>query len=187
MDTVPNRDCGECIACCQFLTIDTDEFRSESGVLCSNCLPGKGCKIYDSRPQVCRNFHCGWRLFDHFDENWRPDKSGILIMTTNKDIPGGYQAAGFELYMTDSRLALSKPALIEFLVASIEEKIPVTLCLMGPRGHHPSYSFLNPELEDTVLKRDEAGFLKIFTAILKNLENSEFRRVIYKYEGKVRA
>ena len=35
------------------------------------------CSIYDDRPACCRDYVCLWRE-GHFDEDDRPDKSGII-------------------------------------------------------------------------------------------------------------
>jgi hypothetical protein len=59
-------------------TIDDPELTKPSGVVCPNCS-GTGCKIYASRPQTCRDFVCEWRRLTLLDEDWRPDRSGVLI------------------------------------------------------------------------------------------------------------
>ena len=33
----------------------------------------------DTRYEVCRTYHCGWRALGQLGEEWRPDKSGVLI------------------------------------------------------------------------------------------------------------
>jgi hypothetical protein len=52
------------------------------GKWCSHCDIGVGCKIYDSRPDECRSFLCGWLANAAFGPEWKPDKSRLVITTT---------------------------------------------------------------------------------------------------------
>lgn len=77
--TVPGRECGTCTSCCRDLAITQDGMNKMPGVTCEHCIASGGCAIYESRPNVCRDFHCAWRSLPYMDESWRPDRSGILI------------------------------------------------------------------------------------------------------------
>src|SRR5436305_14221849 len=43
------RSCGDCTLCCKLLSIT--ELEKPIGKWCPHCEIGKGCKIYDCRPQ----------------------------------------------------------------------------------------------------------------------------------------
>jgi hypothetical protein len=58
MTSIPGKSCGTCNLCCQVLVIE--ELDKPPGPLCKHCKPGKGCKIYLKRPEVCRDFECEW-------------------------------------------------------------------------------------------------------------------------------
>jgi hypothetical protein len=77
-----DRECGECNACCNFLLIDDPPVRKLPNVLCEHW--NGCCKIYDARPNTCREFLCGWRLSSNFAENWRPDQSNILVRVLSR-------------------------------------------------------------------------------------------------------
>jgi hypothetical protein len=77
---VPGRECGACHACCTVFDIDDAPVHKPAGITCSN-YNGHGCAIYTKRPGVCRAFHCQWRYETMLDENWRPDRSGVVITT----------------------------------------------------------------------------------------------------------
>jgi hypothetical protein len=65
--------------CCKVLGIL--ELAKPPGKWCSHCDIGKGCKIYDTRPQECRTFHCLWLADSRMPEHWKPDRSKIVITT----------------------------------------------------------------------------------------------------------
>lgn len=49
------------------------------GVPCHFRAAGR-CGIYEHRPDVCRQFSCGWQMDgSRFPSHWRPDKVGFLI------------------------------------------------------------------------------------------------------------
>jgi hypothetical protein len=77
--TVPGRQCGSCTLCCKVLKIpETD---SAKGQWCLHCAVGQGCEIYEQRPQRCRDFMCGWLVWDKVPEHWHPAKSRIVVVS----------------------------------------------------------------------------------------------------------
>lgn len=74
------RECGECTVCCTQWKIP--ELNKPAETLCQNLKQPPGCQnclIYDSRPDVCRNFRCGW-MQGFMGEEGRPDKSGVVML-----------------------------------------------------------------------------------------------------------
>ena len=55
---IDNNHCGNCTACCRVYNIP--KFNKPAGKWCEHCAIGQGCKIYDDRPDVCRDFECLW-------------------------------------------------------------------------------------------------------------------------------
>ena len=77
--TVNGRRCGSCTLCCKLLKIpETD---SDKGSWCRHCETGKGCGIYDERPQRCRDFMCGYLIWDAVPDHWLPAKSRIVVVS----------------------------------------------------------------------------------------------------------
>jgi len=71
------RNCGACTACCTSLTIHA--LNKPAGVPCEH-LTAQGCGIYDQRPDECRVFDCGWKLYSSLlTPKLRPDRAGFLI------------------------------------------------------------------------------------------------------------
>lgn len=80
--------CDGCTVCCDVLRIDA--IGKKSHTRCQYCNSG-GCTIYDSRPDVCKNFTCAY-LTGSWGLKLRPDKCGVMIY--NGAIKG-YQALMF--------------------------------------------------------------------------------------------
>lgn len=69
--------CGDCKLCCKVFVIT--ELHKLAGEWCRNC-PTKGCDIYDSRPEVCKQYRCMWLARPKlFSEEFRPDKIGVVF------------------------------------------------------------------------------------------------------------
>jgi hypothetical protein len=71
------RDCGTCTLCCLFPEIA--EYNSPINEYCKNCVPNKGCLIYNNRPHECSSFSCLWQQQPQVPESLRPDKCGIMF------------------------------------------------------------------------------------------------------------
>jgi Fe-S-cluster containining protein len=56
-----------------------DVLRKPAAVWCKHCDLGKGCSIYDDRPQVCRDFYCAYRHFADLGEEWRPSNCRMVV------------------------------------------------------------------------------------------------------------
>ena len=84
--------CGDCTVCCMALNVE--EIGKKAGILCEHCTP-KGCGIYETRFEVCRGFLCGWRMVPQLGDDWRPDRSGVLILGMPADkLPEEHRAVG---------------------------------------------------------------------------------------------
>jgi hypothetical protein len=65
--------------CCKLTEIDS--LKKPSGKWCSHAIHGRGCGIYLSRPNDCREFYCDWMLSDALSDVWKPSKCKFLILT----------------------------------------------------------------------------------------------------------
>ena len=75
------RECGTCTLCCKVMGIvELDKPRSR---WCDHAMPGRGCAIYDQRPHSCRVFSCLWLLDEGLGEEWKPEKSKLVIVPDN--------------------------------------------------------------------------------------------------------
>jgi hypothetical protein len=75
---IPARACGDCVACCEVLNIDEPDMVKPAEQMCPHCT-GKGCGVYDRRPQVCREWDCVWRRIGSMPPETRPDRLDVLF------------------------------------------------------------------------------------------------------------
>jgi hypothetical protein len=80
--------CGECTACCKVYSIP--EFKKPAGPWCSHCAIGVGCKIYEERPERCREYQCLWLESqgradprERLDPALRPDRCKVVFAATS--------------------------------------------------------------------------------------------------------
>ena len=71
------RACGPCTLCCK--VYDVPEAASPMGRWCGHCEPGRGCRIWETRPAQCRAFDCNWIKMNWLGEEWRPDRSKFVF------------------------------------------------------------------------------------------------------------
>jgi hypothetical protein len=85
-------NCGTCTACCRIFEIP--ELQKPAGKWCDHCEVGRGCSIYDTRPEVCQTFECLWLLSqkredprERFAPELRPDRCKVVLSpSTNEAI-----------------------------------------------------------------------------------------------------
>ncbi|PIR56888.1 MAG: hypothetical protein CO042_03390 [Parcubacteria group bacterium CG_4_9_14_0_2_um_filter_41_8] len=76
------RSCGNCTACCK--THAVFEIDKMPGQWCKYCEKGKGCRKYNDRPGVCKEFRCEW--IKGYGE--RPDRTKVVIDFHNQGAMG---------------------------------------------------------------------------------------------------
>ncbi len=81
-------ECGTCTLCCKVMGVPA--LNKLPGEWCVHCDPKVGCKIYDDRPESCRDFECLWLQAQSRKDNMlnepalRPDKcKGVIVTTTD--------------------------------------------------------------------------------------------------------
>jgi hypothetical protein len=57
------------------------ELAKPEGTWCAHCTPGRGCGIYERRPETCDAFSCQWLLNPYLPEALRPDRSKVIFDT----------------------------------------------------------------------------------------------------------
>ena len=176
MELVANRECGKCTVCCKVLTIDDPQLQKLPGVMCPNCKNGSGCQVYDTRPDPCRGFFCGWRHLGELDDKWRPDKSGVMLRFQSP--PPGYQGPGFQFLVFGYKDAVT-PQFVNYLMHLVARRIPVFLAMRGPDGFSDVGAFMNDHLGPA--GRDRNAFVKIVRGALEAMSKNQFERAVLKH------
>jgi hypothetical protein len=73
----PGRECGSCTLCCKVYEVPSLE--KPAGKWCRHCAPGKGCGIWETRPDHCRSFYCQWMTDGGFGPEWKPDRARFVM------------------------------------------------------------------------------------------------------------
>jgi hypothetical protein len=152
--------CGECVLCCEWLNVETEEFSKKAGVLCQHCTGG-GCGIHATRPTVCRAFFCGWRLISGLGPEWRPDKSRVIIMVVEKDVPPQYVGAvnGLNFVILGGTEAIMRPGFAEYLALLVTRLVAVYLSADSPK------TLINEYLAPLAARGDIDGVRKMLLHI----------------------
>lgn len=79
-------ECGLCTVCCRLPSLP--EFNKPALEMCKHC-DGLSCKIYERRPQACREFECAYYQTKNANVAMRPDHSGVLFERVAEDIMFG--------------------------------------------------------------------------------------------------
>jgi hypothetical protein len=158
VELVSGRECGDCAVCCIAPSINTEEFQKPIGIRCQHLCDGGGCSIYETRYRVCRAYHCAWRYLKFLGEEWRPDRSGVLIdLMSDRSMPERYAGRrGISLTFVRQPSKGVVRALAEYVANLIVAKVLVVLNLPGPPGEHGVHAFLNDALTEAAVSRDLA-------------------------------
>ncbi len=180
MDLVPGRKCGECSVCCVALNIDSKEFQKFPGVPCVYLRQGKGCTIHETVFPTCRHYFCGWRYLAAFGEDWRPDKSGVLIDFQAEEIPDAYpKRPGIRFMIVGPIETMHQRRFLEAVRSLIAADVPVVLAVPGPAKHFPAKVFLNDLLNEPVRSGDFARIEALFRELAAGLATHRFNPVAH--------
>jgi len=184
VDLVAGRECGECSVCCTVLNVDTPEFQKLPGKPCAH-LCAQGCAIHETRFPVCRAYHCGWRYLAGLSEDWRPDKSGVLVDFQADDLPPHYpKRPGIRLTVFGPPEAALKPIFLDYVARLVASDVPVILAVPGPPAFFPAGALLNDALKEAVARRDLAGVQTIMAEAFKSLASHKFNPVVHRHVKK---
>lgn len=76
------RSCSGCTLCCSLLGVV--ELNKPVFKICKHCTIGKGCKIYEEKPQTCTDFACSYLTTPSVPEYWNPKICGMLLHAAEK-------------------------------------------------------------------------------------------------------
>jgi hypothetical protein len=178
MGLVPNRECGGCTVCCEQLTIDEPELKKLPGILCEHCSAGAGCAIYERRPTVCRTWHCGWRELAILDDDWRPDRSGIIISIGYEESPSGFEGKPVikvELFGGAGKATWTP--LVNFVASMIYQGIPVFMTVPILPGYEAGRVFLNDVVSRPLASRDFTSMVAVMEGAAESCTRHPVKKI----------
>jgi hypothetical protein len=171
MKLVDGRDCGACSACCRYLPIKQPELDKPTNQKCPHLTSSVGCKVYSTRPQVCRDWYCGWRMLPQLGEAWRPDKSGILIRvdsTVDRRLE-------LRFLLFKAPAPLSKRWFCDALASLVSlGDVDVYIQVPGPIGYYPRQVLINDFAASSLRSRNLPQFQTQLRAAYNSLMNDSF-------------
>jgi hypothetical protein len=164
----PNRDCGECHACCRHMRIDSWEMTKLPGDLCAHYKQDSRCTIYGDRPGPCREFLCGWRLLP-LEPEWRPDRCEILIVPVPGDAVAGAPDGCKFLFFGRLDAVFWRP-FVNFVSTLAAKSVPVFVSVPGPRGYHAAMMALHtiPEFRQAAAARNVTAAVTIMASAIQS-------------------
>ena len=120
---------------------------------------------------------------DIFDEDWRPDKSGVLPYVETEGISEDFDlSTGIGLMLVGNPLKIVRQKWFQdFVVTGVMSSVPLFLSLPGPRGHQAATASLNTE---EMLEAIRRGAVKdALEAAVKLLRGWDFQPARITYTG----
>lgn len=166
---IAGRECGECFACCTIPGIDSDGLRKPAGVKCGHCA-GQGCSIYASRPQACREFYCEWRYQTLLSDDWRPDRSGVMITSRFLQSDGAEPASAVVMIVFGDHAVIFDDGFAVFVATCIDRGLEAILTVPSGPGKLAREARLRPFAGRAVVAGDlggvKSGIAAAYDAIL---------------------
>jgi hypothetical protein len=178
---VADRECGECMVCCHHLSINAPNLKKPADVLCDNCMINNGCRIYETRPNVCRTWHCLWRRTEALQPELRPDKSGVIFsLKINYEPRYIFENAYIACMALTNPCVFNSPAVSEAIDMFVKESsFPVWLSFQGSKSlFYPGAELANAittpsTTESTPLLEQGKSWLDNYNAMLEPLQNRQ--------------
>jgi hypothetical protein len=147
---VPDRHCGECMVCCEYMPISTATLKKRAEVLCDHCIVNQGCSIYSTRPNVCRTWHCLWRRDAAMADELRPDKSRMIFsLVIYDETRSVFENAHITCIATKSKSDYEAPLVSATIARYIDEGV---LPVWRSYGGGKTLAYPDAELADAITK-----------------------------------
>lgn len=177
---VPGRECGDCKVCCIVSPIDEAEMQKRSNSMCRHRLTG-GCGIYETRPTVCSLYFCGWRRLAFLDDDWRPDKSGVLIESGKPTTVG---SGSIVLILVGNPLkTVREQRLLDFVRKGTDQNLKMFLSLPGPPGMAKAALPLNTPEMRSAAAQSRSQVRLVLEDVVRRLRAHAFVPYVMEHSG----
>ena len=117
---------------------------------------------------------------EFLSDNWRPDRSGVLLSFTPKaELPPGYETGVSFILVAPPPSGFAR-VLHHYVASLIADGVHVMLAVPGPPGEYPVVAFLSDELREAALKRDYAPIEAVFAEALASngMPSRRFKKLV---------
>ena len=152
-----DRGCGDCTACCEFIPIASPELDKPSNTLCPHCVQGRGCTVYQIRPQPCRGWYCGWFFLAELGPEWHPSASGVVLR------PEAIENDAVTVVILRRSPFLLSELFGGTIAAWVAAGVAVAFERVGPPGHLPAKIEMNDVLAPAIQRRNLPELHKAFS------------------------
>jgi hypothetical protein len=115
-------------------------------------------------------------------DEWRPDRSGVLITPVNDGIPESFSLRqGIEFMIVDREPAMRGDRLISTVLHFIRRETATYLSIPGPPGHYATRVLLNAVLGGTAETSDLGHARRMLVQMLEGARTHSFERVTLKF------
>jgi hypothetical protein len=146
--SVALRSCGDCTLCCK--VFDVPVMNKPRDKWCQKCQPGKGCAIWQDRPEFCRDFHCLWVKDVRLEPQWQPNHCKFVMnwagekqlnITCDPGSPMAYRREPFFASLKDSarRFASEEKHILIFTGSQKFVLLPDGERLLGERDAYVDF------------------------------------------------
>lgn len=172
--------------CCKVFGIDMPEIQKQPGAMCRHGVSGR-CEIHQTRPDICRNYYCGWRRLEIFGDDWRPDRSGVLVELGQSGAFAPYSSSvGFVLVLIKNPFqTIREERFINFVINCVKRNVCLFLSLPGPRGRQSAGLSLNtPELLRSVCLSHNDVLVEVERVLERLLAHEHLPYPAARYSGR---
>ena len=119
-----------------------------------------------------RAFFCGWLVIKQMADTWRPDRSGVLILTMEAhEVPEEYRAQtnGMQLIILGGEKAIQRPGFAEYVMTLVSRNVAVYLSADSPK------TLINEFMHKLVADKNKDGVIQMLLHIYR--QHVELRRM----------
>jgi hypothetical protein len=116
-------------------------------------------------------------------DDWRPDRSGVLILTLVEKIHAGYTFDwAFQLLVLGGEESIRQSGFVEFVMTAVNEGIPTYLAAPGPPGKTGAHAFLNRAIEEGSRTLDYESVLSALLSLYREAAQCPSEDVVLKHK-----
>jgi hypothetical protein len=121
-------------------------------------------------------------LLPQLDDEWRPDRSGILVTPETNDIPPEFELRdGIEFLIVGGEDAVRRPGFVEFVSLCVRRRVATFISVLAPEGFFAAKALVNTQLGEAAAKNDRARVLSLLLALVAQAKDHRLHPAVLKH------